>query len=371
MRKRLRDVSAKAKGPKMARVTYKDAGVDIAKGAEFADSLYELMRRTFAGRVIENRGGFAGLFSLDYSKKLLRRNYRNPVLVASTDSVGTKLKLAFMTGRHDTVGIDLVAMCVNDILVVGAEPLFFLDCLSAGKLESDTLRQAVKGIVEGCRQADCALLGGETAELPDFYAPGEYDRVGFVVGVVERRKLLTGKKIRPGDAVVGLPSSGLHSNGYSLVRKLLFEQEKMKPGDSLSQFGINRTVAEELLEPTRIYVKSVRSILHDYKVKQVVRGMAHITGGGLIENVPRILPPGCAVEIRANRWQRPKIFDVIQKLAGLPDEEMYRTFNMGIGLVMVVAPYYLESILRKLRRQGEKPLAIGRVIKGNREVRII
>ena len=355
----------------MARVTYKDAGVDVAKGAEFADSIYERMRRTFAGRVIENRGGFAGLFSLDYSKKLLRRNYRSPVLVASTDSVGTKLKLAFMTGRHDTVGLDLVAMCVNDILVVGAEPLFFLDCLSAGKLEPDTLRQAVEGISEGCRLADCALLGGETAELPGFYAPGEYDMVGFAVGVVEKRKLIMGEKIRPGDAVIGLPSSGLHSNGYSLVRKLLLEQEHMKPGDSLSPFGINRTVAEELLEPTRIYVRSVRNVLRFYRVKQIIRGMAHITGGGLLENVPRILPPGCAVEIRADRWQRPRIFDMIQELGKVSEDEMYRTFNMGIGMVLVVAPYYEQGVLRKLRRQGESPVTIGRVVKGNREVRVI
>ena len=316
----------------MAPVGYKDAGVDIAKGAEFADSIYELMQRTFTERVIEDRGGYAGLFLLDYSRKLLRRNYRNPVLVASTDGVGTKLKLAFMTGRHDTVGIDLVAMGVNDILVVGAEPLLFLDYLATSKLEPDVLVQAVKGIAEGCRQADCALLGGETAEMPGFYAPGEYDMAGFAVGVVERRKLVNGKKIRPGDTVIGLPSSGLHSNGYSLVRKLLFEQEKMKPDDSLSRFGINRTVGEELLEPTRIYVRSVRSVLRDYKVKQVVRGMAHITGGGLIEKVPRILPPGCAVEIQADRWQRPRIFDVLQKLAGLPDDEMYTTFNMESAL---------------------------------------
>jgi phosphoribosylformylglycinamidine cyclo-ligase len=355
----------------MARVGYKDAGVDMAKGAEFADSIYELMQRTFTERVIENRGGFAGLFSLDYGRKLLRRNYRNPVLVTSTDGVGTKLKLAFMTGRHDTVGIDLVAMCVNDILVVGAEPLFFLDYMATSKLDPEALLQAGRGIAEGCRQADCALLGGETAEMPDFYAPGEYDMAGFVVGVAERRKLLDGSKIRPGDIVIGLPSSGLHSNGYSLVRKLLFEQEKMKPGDDLSAFGIGRTVADELLEPTRIYVRSVRSVLRDYRVKQVVRGMAHITGGGLVENVPRILPPGCAVEIHADRWQRPKIFDVLQKLAGLSDLEMYTTFNMGIGFVMVVAPYYVESVLRKLSRQGERPLAIGRVIKGNRQVRLI
>ena len=355
----------------MARMTYKDAGVDVAKGAQFADSIYGMMQRTFGGRVIENRGGFAGLFCLDYNRKLLRRNYRNPVLVASTDSVGTKLKLAFMTGRHDSVGIDLVAMSVNDILVVGAEPLFFLDCLSTSKLKPEVLQQAVKGIAAACREADCALLGGETAELPDFYARGEYDMVGFVVGVVQKRKLITGKKVRPGDVVIGLPSSGLHSNGYSLARKLIFEQEKMKPGDSLSRFGIDRTVAEELMEPTRIYVRPVRNVLRHYKVKQVIRGMAHITGGGLLENVPRMLPRNCAVELHAGAWQRPKIFDLLQKLGDVPDEEMYRTFNMGIGLALVVPPYFEHSILAKFRRQGENPVTIGRVVQGDRQVHFV
>ncbi len=351
--------------------SYKDAGVDIQKGAEFADSLYDLMRRTFDGRVIENRGGYAALFSLDFDRKLLRRGYRHPVLVASTDSVGTKLKLAFMTGQHETVGIDLVAMCVNDILVHGAEPLFFLDCLSTGKLEPEALRAAVKGIADGCRIADCALVGGETAELPGFYGPGEYDMVGFAVGVVEKRRLIRGKKIEPGDVVIGLPSSGLHSNGYSLVRKLFFEQEGMKPGDSLSRFGIERSVADELLEPTRIYVRSVRSVLRYYRVKQIILGMAHITGGGMLGNVPRILPPGCSVEIYTERWQRPRIFDVVQKLGRVRKREMYRTFNMGIGLVLVVPPYFERSILRKFRRAGESPVVIGRVVEGDREARII
>ena len=356
----------------MGRTTYKDAGVDVARGTEFTEAIYAIMRRTFDGRVVENRGGYAALFSLDFKSdaKLWRRGYRHPLLVASTDGVGTKLKVAFMTGRHHTVGIDLVAMCVNDILVQGAEPLFFLDYLATGKLQPDTMEQVIRGVADGCRLADCALLGGETAEMPGFYAPGEYDMAGFVLGVVEKRRLITGAKIQPGDGVIVLASSGLHSNGYSLVRKLLFEQEGMRPDDTLSKFGINRLVADELLEPTRIYVRSVRDLLHDYRVKQTVRGMAHITGGGLLENIPRILPPGCAAELRADSWERPRIFDLLQRLGGLPAEEMYRTFNMGIGLVLVVSPYYEQSILRKLRRRGETATLIGRIVKGERNVRI-
>jgi len=354
----------------MAPVTYKDAGVDITRGDEFADGIYELMRRTFDARVVENPGGYAALFSLDFQNRLLKRNYRRPILVSSTDGVGTKLKVAFMTGRHNTVGIDLVAMCVNDILVTGAEPLFLLDYLATSKIEKGTLLDVVRGISEGCRIAGCSLVGGETAEMPGFYALGEYDMAGFAVGVVEKRKLITGKKIRPGDSVIGVLASGLHSNGYSLVRKLIFEQEKMKPGDSLSSFGINRTVGEELLEPTRIYVKPVLSVLRHYKRKRPVRGIAHITGGGLVENIPRILPEGCAVELKSSSWPRPRIFDLIQQLGQLPMDEMYRTFNMGIGLVLIVAPYFEQSILHQLEKEGERALVAGRVVKGDRQVRI-
>ena len=352
-------------------VTYKDAGVDIEKGAAFVEAIQALMQRTHDGRVLGLPGGFAGLFSVDFEDKLWRRNYRHPVLVSSTDGVGTKLKVAFMTGRHDTVGIDLVAMNVNDILVLGAEPLFFLDYLATGKLDNEVLYQVLKGISDGCRECDCALLGGETAEMPGFYGPGEYDMAGFVVGIGERRKLVTGRKIRPGDGVVGLASSGLHSNGYSLVRKIVFEQQGMRPDDSLARYGLDRRLADELLEPTRIYVRPVRNVLADYRVKQTVHGMAHITGGGLQENIRRILPAGCAVEIRPTSWQRPRIFDILKELGDIPDEDMYRTFNMGVGLVLVVAPYYENSIMRKLREQGEKPALIGRVGKGDRQVRIV
>jgi phosphoribosylformylglycinamidine cyclo-ligase len=351
-------------------VTYKDAGVDIEEGARFAESIYELMQRTFSERVVENPGGFGALFSLDYDERLFRHNYRHPILVSSTDSVGTKLKVAFMTGRHETVGIDLVAMCVNDILVQGAEPLFLLDYLATSKLKSEVHRQVVAGVAEGCRRAACSLLGGETAELPGFYKRGEYDLAGFAVGVVEADRLITGERVRPGHLVVGLPSSGLHSNGYTLVRRLFFEQEGMDCADSLARFGIERTLGEELLEPTRIYVRPVRGALRRYRVKHVVNGIVHVTGGGLLENIPRVLPAGCAVELEAERWHRPRIFDVVQQLGDVPADEMYRTFNMGIGMLLMVSPYYADAVMRRLRRAGEEPAVIGRVVPGERQVTI-
>jgi len=354
----------------MSAITYKDSGVDIARGAQFAQSIYGLMRRTFGERVMKNPGGFGGLFSLDYDKRLFRRNYRHPVLVASSDGVGTKLKVAFMTGRHDTVGIDLVAMCVNDILVQGAEPLFLLDYIGCGTLESGVLKQVVKGVAAGCHMAGCALLGGETAEMPDMYGPGEYDLAGFVVGVVEKHKLITGKKIRPGDVVIGLPSSGLHSNGYSLVRKVFFERAGLSPAEPLPSFGIERPLADELLEPTRIYAKAVREVMRYYRVKQILRGMAHITGGGLVENIPRILPQGRAVRLHSERWRRHPIFNAVQQMGQVPTDEMYRVFNMGIGFVVVVPPYFAQSVVRKFQKAGEDPVVIGEVVEGDRTVTI-
>ncbi len=355
----------------MSPVTYRDAGVDIEKGERFVESIAQAVESTFGERVMANPGGFGALFSLDYDEDLFRRNYAHPILVSSTDGVGTKLKVAFMTGRHDTVGTDLVAMCVNDVLVQGAEPLFFLDYLATGRLEPGVLQQVVSGIATACKQAGCSLLGGETAEMPGFYGEGEYDMAGFVVGVVERDRLITGRKVRPGDVIIGLPSSGLHSNGYSLVRRLLFEQEGMECGDSLERFGIPRTVAEELLTPTRIYVRAVRRVLHRYRVKQVVRGIAHITGGGLVENIPRVLPEGCGAELDSSAWRRPPIFELIRELGQVPTEEMYRTFNMGLGLVLMVSPYFVESVMRQLRRHGEEPVVVGRVVEGRDEMTII
>jgi phosphoribosylformylglycinamidine cyclo-ligase len=355
----------------VSALSYKDAGVDIEKGDRFAEGIYPLMLRTFGERVIANPGGFGALYSLDYNTRLFRQNYRHPVLVSSTDGVGTKLKLAFMTGRHDTVGIDLVAMCVNDILVQGAEPLFFLDYLATGRLEPEVLHRVVAGIAEGCRLAGCSLLGGETAEMPGFYADGEYDMAGFAVGVVERTRLVDGRSTEPGHLVIGLPSSGLHSNGYSLARRLFFEEARMRPGDSLERFGIQRSLADELLEPTRIYVRSVRAALHHYRVKKVITGIAHITGGGLPENVPRVLPQGCGVELDASKWRRPAAFDALRQIGSLPDEEMYRTFNMGIGMVLIVSEYYAASVMRTLEREGERPVVIGRVVEGPRQVTIL
>jgi phosphoribosylformylglycinamidine cyclo-ligase len=351
-------------------VTYKDAGVDIEKGARFVESTHELMQRTFTERVVANPGGFGALFSLDYDERLFRHNYAHPVLISSTDGVGTKLAVALMAGRHDTIGIDLVAMCVNDILVLGAEPLFFLDYLVTGSLEPDVLKQVVSGISAGCKLAGCALLGGETAEHPGFYKPGEYDLAGFAVGVAEQRRLVTGRKIEPGDTVLGLPSSGLHSNGFSLARHVFFDVAGMACDDSLAQFGIESSLGQELLIPTRIYVRSVRSVLRRYTVKQVVGGIVNVTGGGLLENIPRVLPEGCAVELDSSRWRRPAVFDAVQQIGSVPLDEMYRTFNMGIGMVLIVSPYYAESIMRRLRRAGEEPVAIGRVVPGARQVSI-
>ncbi|MCD6415974.1 MAG: phosphoribosylformylglycinamidine cyclo-ligase [Planctomycetes bacterium] len=354
----------------MSPVTYKDAGVDIEKGARFTDQIYSLMQGTFGKRVMENPGGFGALFSLDYDEALFRHNYHHPILVASTDGVGTKLKVAHMSGRHDTVGIDLVAMCVNDILVQGAEPLFFLDYLATGKLAPDVLRQVVAGIAAGCKQAGCALLGGETAEMPGFYQDGEYDLAGFAVGVVAKKRIITGRKIRPGDQVVGLSSSGLHSNGFSLVRRLFFVEAGLQSGDSLARFGIDRTVAEELLTPTKIYVRPVRAALCNYNVKQVVHGIAHITGGGLAENIPRILPEGCTAALDSSKWRPQRIFEVVRELGEVPEEEMCRTFNMGIGMVLIVSPYYVRSVLRRLERAGGTAAVIGEIVPGERRVTI-
>jgi len=357
-------------GATVKSISYKDAGVDIDKGARFVESIGASMKRTFTERVIASPGGFGAMFSLDYDERLFRQNYAHPILVSGTDGVGTKLKAAFMTGRHDTVGIDLVAMCVNDILVLGAEPLFFLDYLATGRLQPEVLEQVVAGIADGCTQAGCSLLGGETAEMPGFYADGEYDMAGFAVGVVEKERIIDGRSVCPGDVVIGLPSSGLHSNGYSLVRRLFFQEAGMTSDDSLERFGIGHALGEELLTPTRIYVKAVRAVLHHYPVKRVVHALAHITGGGLVENIPRVLPSNCAVRLDASAWQRPAIFDAVQQLGNVPPDEMYRTFNMGIGMVLMVSPYYADSVLEQLRQAGEAAVVIGGVVPGPQEVTI-
>lgn len=353
----------------MPGLTYKDAGVDQAAKDAAIDQILSLMRRTHGPRVIDAPWGFAGLFSLTANQPLFRQNYRNPVLVACTDGVGTKLKIATAVGRHDTVGIDLVAMSVNDLVVTGGEPLFFLDYIATSKADRKQLLDIVRGIVAGCEQAGCALLGGETAEMPGMYAAGEYDLAGFAVGIVEKSRMIDGRKIRPGDAVIGLSSSGLHSNGYSLARKIVFERARLKVDETVR--GLGTTVGEALLTPTRIYVKSVRDCCAHYRVKHAVKGIANITGGGMIENIPRILPEGCGVEIREGSWPVPPVFPWLEELGEVPREEMYRVFNMGIGLVIVADPFYAKVMVRRLNRHGERAQIIGKVVKGEKTVRVV
>jgi phosphoribosylformylglycinamidine cyclo-ligase len=347
---------------------YRSTGVDLNTYEDTISRLPPLMRRTFTPRVIEWKDGFAGLFRLDDHIGLLSRTYRDPVLVASTDGVGTKLKVAFATGRHSTVGIDLVAMSVNDCLCAGAEPLLFLDYVAMNRDDPELTSAIVKGVSDGCIEAECALLGGETAILPDLYKEGEYDLAGFCVGVAERKRVVDGREIRPGDKIVGLASSGLHSNGYSLARRIVFDHAGLAPETHVEALG--RTVADELLAPTRIYVRAVKSIYHNYRVKRIVHGIAHITGGGLIDNPPRILPDGCAIRLYRNSWPIPPVFPWLQQLGQIDQAEMDRVFNMGIGLIVVVAEHFADAIVRRLnsRRVSVPAWVIGEVIKGEKGV---
>jgi len=332
-------------------VTYKDAGVDIDAGNTFVKMIKPLVKATSRPEVIADIGGFGGLFSLNTNK------YKNPVLVSGTDGVGTKLKLAFMADKHDTVGIDLVAMCVNDIVVQGAEPLFFLDYLATGKLLPEKAAEIVKGISAGCIQAGCALIGGETAEMPGFYADGEYDIAGFTVGVVDRDNIIDGSSITVGDRLIGIASSGLHSNGYSLARKVIFEHLGLGIDSQLP--GLDRSVGEELLTPTRIYVKSVLNLMRDFHV----HGIAHITGGGLLENIPRILPHKCKAMLHRQSWEIPPLFSLLQQGGNISEEEMFRTFNCGIGMVLAVPEKETEDILIRLSGLSEQAFVIGEVVK--------
>jgi phosphoribosylformylglycinamidine cyclo-ligase len=348
-------------------VTYEQAGVSIEANDEMVERIQSYVAGTFGPRVINLRGGFAGLFRLDYDEKLFKKNYRNPVLVACTDGVGSKVQLAAKIKKYDTVGIDLVAMSVNDMLVQGAEPLFFLDYIAAHKLVPETIAEMVKGVANGCKIADCALLGGETAEMPDTYSQGDFDMAGFAVGIVERRKIITGRNIRRGDVILGLASSGLHSNGYALARNICFKQLGLKMTDRIIELD-GQILGDVLLEPTRIYVKPVVKLLSQYKVKKVVHGMAHITGGGLVGNIPRVLPKDCNAVINKSAWPRHKIFDFLQAKGPVVEEEMYRVFNMGIGYVLIVAEDFADSIEHKLGRHGEKVYKIGRITSGNGKV---
>jgi phosphoribosylformylglycinamidine cyclo-ligase len=334
-------------------LTYRDAGVDIDEGDRLVDLLKPLARPTLRPEVLAGIGGFGGLFALDVKK------YREPVLVSGTDGVGTKLKVAFEADRHDTVGIDLVAMCVNDVAVVGAEPLFFLDYFATGKLSAEQAAQVVKGIAEGCRQAGCALIGGETAELPGFYAPGEYDLAGFSVGVVERARIVDGSRVVPGDVVLGVASTGLHSNGYSLARKVLERRGLDERLDVLD----GRSLGEAFLEPTRIYARDVLALLEAVPVK----AFAHITGGGLPGNAPRSLPDGVKAVLEERRWDRPPVFDVIQRELDVPWDDMYRTFNMGLGLVAVVAQGDVAAAHAALAARGLASFTVGAIEQGEGE----
>jgi phosphoribosylformylglycinamidine cyclo-ligase len=350
----------------MAKATYKDAGVDLDAYAQAMARLPRLISRTHTPRVLSREGGFAGLFELDFAGQLFARRYKKPVLVACTDGVGTKLKVASMTGIHNTVGIDLVAMSVNDAICCGAEPLFFLDYVVMSQDAPPLLEQIVQGIATGCLESDCALLGGETAIHPGDYPPGHYDLAGFCVGVVQRKDVIDGNAIAADDLVIGLASTGLHSNGFSLVRKVVFEIAGLSVDDPVEELG--QTVGQVLLEPTRLYARPVRSVLNHYRVKSVVHGIAHITGGGLPENLERILPEGIRIVIDRDSWPIPPVFPWLQRLGQIDSSEMYRVFNMGVGLVLVVSPYYAESIRHQLSRSGVQSWPIGRAEEGPRGV---
>ena len=348
-------------------ISYKQAGVSIDANDEMVRQIYSAVADTFGPRVMDLKGGFAGMFRLDYDEKLFKKNYKNPVLVACTDGVGSKVQLAGKIKKFDTVGIDLVAMSVNDMLVQGAEPLFFLDYIAVNTLEPKMIAELVKGVASGCRLADCALIGGETAEMPDTYRKGDFDMAGFAVGLVERKKIINGTNIRKGDVFLGLGSNGLHSNGYTLARNICFKKEGLKMTDTPNGLG-GSTLGNVLLEPTRIYVRSIVKLLSQYKVKKIVHGMAHITGGGLVGNIPRILPKDCNAVIKKSSWPRGKIFTFLQEKGPVEEEEMFRVFNMGIGFVLIVAEDFAESITKKLTRLGEQVYKIGRITTGTGKV---
>jgi phosphoribosylformylglycinamidine cyclo-ligase len=356
-------MAAKSKTP----VTYKDAGVDIDAADSMVDLIKPLVRRTFSPRVLDNYGGFAGCFSLDFPDGLLKRNYKKPVLVGCTDGVGSKLKIAFQLNRLDTVGIDLVAMNVNDMICCGAEPLFFLDYLAVGKLEPNRMAEIVKGISDGCVESRCALLGGETAEMPGFYKPKEFDMAGFAVGVVEQNRIIDGSRCEAGDIAIGIASDGLHSNGYGLARRVLLGKGGFKASDTPAELE-GQTVGDAMLTPTRLYVQSIMDVVHAYRVKKPIKTMAHITGGGLPGNLPRVLPDGLTIRVKRKSWKVPGIFRLIEKTGPVDSYEMLRVFNMGVGFVMVVSPTFAKPIMERLRKNGERCWELGKVRKGGPEL---
>lgn len=344
----------------MSGATYSSAGVDLALYEESMARLPAHMRRTQCPRVLSKEGGFAAVFQLQL-QGLFARKYDDPLLVSCTDGVGTKLKVAVAAGVHHTVGIDLVAMSVNDLLCTGAEPLFFLDYVAMSHDEPPLLEAIVRGIADACVASDCALVGGETAILPDLYQRGDYDLAGFCVGVVERKRLIDGSQMQPNDVAIGIASSGFHSNGYSLVRKVVFEMAGLSLADTIAECG-GRTVAELLLEPTRLYARAVRSVLRHYRVKQVVHGITHITGGGLAENLGRIVPDNVQIQIDRSSWEVPPVFGWLQRLGSIEQAEMERVFNMGLGMVLVVSPHFADSIRHQLADLGMTSWQIGTAV---------
>jgi phosphoribosylformylglycinamidine cyclo-ligase len=328
---------------------YREAGVDIEKGNLFVERIKSMVQSTHNSSVLSDIGGFSGMVSLNTD------HYSQPVLVSGTDGVGTKLKIAFMMDKHDTVGIDLVAMCVNDIVVTGAKPLFMLDYLATGVLKLETATNIVKGVAEGCRQAQCALIGGETAEMPGFYPPGEYDLAGFAVGVVNKGDIVDGSRVAVGSALIGLGSSGLHSNGYSLVRRIVFEELKLKVDSQVPD--LPRSVGEELLEPTKIYVEALLNLRRDFYLD----AMAHITGGGILENLPRVLPESCQAVIKRGSWDIPPVFKFLQDAGKLGEREMLRTFNSGLGMILVVPAHQADSVTERCLAMGQPAWIVGEV----------
>ncbi len=345
-------------------ITYVDAGVDQARKDKAIDVILRLSRQTHDPGVIDIPWGFAGLYSLKNSP-LFDRSLKDPVLVSCTDGVGTKLRVARAMNKHDTVGIDLVAMSVNDLIVHGGTPLFFLDYLALAKTDHDLIVSIARGVAAGCKLASCALIGGETAEMPGIYQEGDYDLAGFAVGIVDRAKILDGSTVREGDDVIALASSGLHSNGYSLARKIV-DDAKIAYDQVVPEIG--GRVGDVLLTPTRIYVKAVKAVLRNYRVKKAVKAMANITGGGTVENIPRVIPKGLGVELREGSWKIPPVFPWLQKLGDVPDAEMKRVFNMGVGFVLICGPTFTNPILRTLKRAGEQATIVGKVVKGSQEV---
>lgn len=337
-------------------LTYKDAGVDKEAGYKEVQMIKGHIKKTHIPGVLSDIGGFSGLFQLDTAK------YKEPVLVSGTDGVGTKLRVAFMMDKHDTIGEDAVAMCSNDILCQGAKPLFFLDYIATGKLVPEKMASIVEGVANGCIKAGCALVGGETAEMPGFYSEDEYDIAGFCVGVVDKSKIINGSTISEGDVIIGLPSSGIHSNGYSLVRKIIFDKEKMNVNDYIEE--LECTIGEEIIKPTRIYTHPVYDLIENFNIK----GLCHITGGGFYENIPRMLPEGLAAHIKTSTIEIPTIFKLLQKWGNIETEEMYATFNMGVGMVVVVAKNDLEKIVKFLNDMNEKVYVLGEIKEGTKGI---